>query len=217
MVFMHDAPSGLRERKRANTAEAIHVAAAELVLERGLDATTIDAISERADISPRTFFNYFPTKEDAVLGIDEAAVAAELDRVREHDPDILAAVFELIYAVFQASGGNHRHTELKRSVMREYPQLMTRQMVRVADLEDRLSSIIAGWLGDDAAFAAGNEAQRNDEAQLILGVCLATVRTAMKQWAAEPAASGTQRAAADTRRNFEDAISTLKTVMKKLV
>lgn len=53
---------GLRQRKRAQTADAIHVAAAELALERGLDSATIEAITERADVSTRTFFNYFPTK-----------------------------------------------------------------------------------------------------------------------------------------------------------
>ncbi|CAD6010546.1 TetR/AcrR family transcriptional regulator [Agreia sp. COWG] len=214
---MHDSPLGLRERKRAQTAEAIHVAAAELALERGLEATTIDAISERADVSPRTFFNYFPTKEDAVLGIDEAAVAAELDREREHDPDILVAVFDLIYAVFEASGGNHRHAELKRAVMRENPQLMTRQMVRVADLEDRLSGIIALWLADDASFSSGSDANRRDDARLILGVCLATVRSAMKKWATGPDTSDASNLRTDTRKHFVNAVSTFKTVMEKLV
>ncbi|SMG45337.1 TetR/AcrR family transcriptional regulator [Agreia pratensis] len=211
---MHDSSLGLRERKRAQTAEAIHVSAAELALERGLDATTIDAISDRADVSPRTFFNYFQSKEDAMLGIDESAVAAELDREREHDPDVLVAVFDLIYAVFEASGGNRTRADLKRKVMHEHPQLMTRQMVRVAELDDRLSGIIAGWLVDDARFAEGSDEQRRDAAQIILGVCLATVRGAMKKWASAPRGSNTS---AETRKNFDDAVSAFRTVMEKIV
>ncbi|MEO8263341.1 MAG: helix-turn-helix domain-containing protein, partial [Pseudolysinimonas sp.] len=59
---------GLRERKRLATRRAIQVAAIEIVRERGLDATTIDEIARIADISPRTFFNYFSSKEEAIIG-----------------------------------------------------------------------------------------------------------------------------------------------------
>lgn len=59
----------LRERKRTDTFKALHDAAAELVLEHGLNNVTVDEIADRAGVSPRTFFNYFPSKEDAVLGV----------------------------------------------------------------------------------------------------------------------------------------------------
>ncbi|MFD1715214.1 TetR/AcrR family transcriptional regulator [Amnibacterium flavum] len=208
---------GLRERKRAQTAEAIHIAAAELVLENGLDETTIDAISARADVSNRTFFNYFPSKEDAVLGIDEGAVAAELDKVHDTQEDPLAAVFDLIYAIFEASGGKQRK-ELSRAVIRKHPQLMTRQMARVADLEDRLSEIIAGWLRDDERFADDTDAERLEQARLILGICLSTVRISMRRWAGHDH-SGSGAGSSDTpdpRKIYERAIATLRTVMEKL-
>jgi len=224
---MHDSSEpGLRERKRAQTAEAIHVAAAELALERGLDATTIDAISERADVSTRTFFNYFPSKEDAVLGIDETAVSLELERVRHYDGDVLESTFDLIYALFEASGGAQKNKALTREVILKHPQLMTRQMVRVAELEDRLSAIVADWLAHDPAFAADDEADRLDEARVILGICLATVRVSMKRWAMHGDASpGAADAAstpshsgepADPRQTYERAIASLKTVLEKL-
>jgi len=226
---MHDSPEpGLRERKRAQTAEAIHVAAAELALERGLDATTIDAISERADVSTRTFFNYFSSKEDAVLGIDETAVSLELERVRDYEGDVLASTFDLIYALFEASGGGQKNKALTRAVIKKHPQLMTRQMVRVAELEDRLSAIVAGWLSSEAAFAADSDEARLDEARVILGICLATVRVSMKRWAmhgdADPGATGAASAPspspsgapADPRQTYERAIASLKTVLEKL-
>ncbi len=58
---------GLRERKKIKTREAIRTATYALVEEQGYDATTIDQIAERAEVSPSTVFRYFPTKEDIIL------------------------------------------------------------------------------------------------------------------------------------------------------
>jgi AcrR family transcriptional regulator len=59
--------SGLRERKKQKTREAIQREALRLFAAQGYSATTIEQIAAAAEISPSTFFNYFPTKEDVVL------------------------------------------------------------------------------------------------------------------------------------------------------
>jgi AcrR family transcriptional regulator len=59
---------GLRERKKRERADTIVDAAQRLVLAHGLDGVTVEEIAAAAGISPRTFFNYFETKDDAVLG-----------------------------------------------------------------------------------------------------------------------------------------------------
>src|SRR3954465_1350191 len=59
---------GLREGKKRARREALIDATHRLVAEHGLDAVTVEAICEEAGVSARTFFNYFETKDDAVLG-----------------------------------------------------------------------------------------------------------------------------------------------------
>lgn len=68
---MSDRPAddtGLRARKKRARADAIVDAAQRLVLAHGFDAVTVEAIADASGISPRTFFNYFESKDDAVLG-----------------------------------------------------------------------------------------------------------------------------------------------------
>ena len=69
--------SGLRERKKLATRHALHEAALHLVAAHGLDGVSVDDIAARADVSPRTFFNYFATKDDAVVGLDPAGPAEQ--------------------------------------------------------------------------------------------------------------------------------------------
>lgn len=83
------APEGLRERKKRATRGAIHRAAVELVEKHGLAAVTTEQIATRAGVSPRTVFNYFATKQDAVLGLrdeDLQNVADWLERRPAGEP-----------------------------------------------------------------------------------------------------------------------------------
>jgi AcrR family transcriptional regulator len=62
-----ESPQERRDRRRAEKRQAIRMAAVKIALGEGLEAATVEAISAAADISPRTFFNYFATKEEALI------------------------------------------------------------------------------------------------------------------------------------------------------
>ena len=81
-----EATPGLRERKKQRTREQIVEAAFELFAERGFDGTTIADIAEAADIAPRTFFSYFPSKDDVVFHDFEEKHALVASWLNDRDP-----------------------------------------------------------------------------------------------------------------------------------
>ncbi|MGH9010744.1 MAG: TetR family transcriptional regulator [Acidimicrobiia bacterium] len=96
---------GLRERKRLRTRAAIQAAGLHLFAAQGYDATTCEQIAAAAEVSPATFFRYFPTKEDVVLSddYDDLLLALLQDRPPRESPvqavrRSLAAGLEAIYA-----------------------------------------------------------------------------------------------------------------------
>ncbi|HET6286051.1 MAG TPA: TetR/AcrR family transcriptional regulator [Amycolatopsis sp.] len=88
---MPEPVKGLRERKRLETHRALATTAVRLVAERGLDQVTVEDISAAAGVSPRTFFNYFASKEDAVV----IAYADHVERSQRTIERFLAAPKEV--------------------------------------------------------------------------------------------------------------------------
>ncbi len=79
-------PSSLRERKKQATRRALRRIALNLVAERGFAQVTVDDIAAAADVSPRTFFNYFPTKEAALFGASLERLEALRNGIVHHAP-----------------------------------------------------------------------------------------------------------------------------------
>ena len=85
-------PSGLRERKKARTRATIREEALRLFREQGYHATTVEQIAAAAEVSPSTFFRYFPTKEDVVLQDDMEPLLIEALEQQPLEMGIVAAV-----------------------------------------------------------------------------------------------------------------------------
>ncbi|MEO7720571.1 MAG: TetR family transcriptional regulator [Pseudolysinimonas sp.] len=131
---------GLRERKKQQTRQAIHEAAFRLIDEHGLEATTIDQICQAAEVSSRTFFNYFPSKAAALLQLPETPVTPEA-RARFH-----AARGGLVWAlcdvVGSSSDGRPDHVQMKQLIGR-HPELITTLSSLMLDLRAQYVSLAA--------------------------------------------------------------------------
>jgi AcrR family transcriptional regulator len=85
-------PMGLRERKKARTRAVIRQEALRLFRERGYSGTTVEQIAAAADVSPATFFRYYPTKEDVVLQDDLDVLLPEAVEAQPAELSPIAAV-----------------------------------------------------------------------------------------------------------------------------
>lgn len=201
---------GLRERKRIATRRAIQRAALTLSKEHGFDRVTVDDISEQALVSPRTFFNYFPSKEAAVIGDmpmlpDTAAV--DVFVTDGTDQTILDGIRDLLIdGVENSLGAEERDIhKLRRALLKDNPQLFTLRMAGMKQLEADLTAIVRRRLEhDDAALSAGerlDEEQLESQARLITLVAFAGIRHAWWCWAD---AGGTDALVSRLRDSFSE-------------
>lgn len=172
---MPDGPQpsiGLRERKKAKTRAAIREHAMRLFHEQGYADTTVDQIAEAAEVSPSTFFRYFPTKEDVVLtdDYDEAMVAAF--RAQPADLSPIAAIRAAMRAVFgQLPAEAIRREQERMLLVKAVPEL------RAAALDDYLQSmtLLAGILAERIGRPPDDFAVQVFAGALV-GVALATMQ-----------------------------------------
>ncbi|ARC57753.1 HTH-type transcriptional regulator SrpR [Frondihabitans sp. 762G35] len=182
---MTSAPLGLRDRKREETRSRLEEAAVTLVLHDGLEHATVDSISAKADVSSRTFFNYFDTKEDAILGIRDIDLTPEV--VAEHlartdGAGVVESTISLLLAVIRPSIEGAALQKSRIEVLRRYPQLFGRHVVQMTRMVDELVRAVTAILDHDSRSTA--PASRA-EAEVFLSLCAGAVRTAVKHWIEE--------------------------------
>ena len=144
--------TGLRQRKKQQTREAIHRAAMKLFAERGFDATTIADIAAAADIAPRTFFSYFPSKEEAVFAKFEPAFESFDRAMRERPPgtDALVAMREWILGMATEFTGDIEAVKLEARLKQESPAVAACDLRHMRRFERRLAEAVGDDLGEPA-------------------------------------------------------------------
>jgi AcrR family transcriptional regulator len=136
---------GLRERKKQQTREKIERVALELFAERGYDSTTLAEIAEAADISPRTIFSYFQSKEDILF----CGESGHVDKVREalaQRPPGTTTV-DAIRAFVSAMPPADEQAILRKRVVAASPDLQLKLRAHIGLLEGPLTESVAKDLG----------------------------------------------------------------------
>jgi AcrR family transcriptional regulator len=144
---------GLRERKRAATRAAITAVARKLTAERGLNGYTVEEVCEQTDISRRTFFNYFPTKEDAILGhvddeipgdvIEGFIRGGESSAPGEISPTLFQDLIELSLKLSENMAASEEETRQLIGVIKKEPQLMLRIIGATEEREAEFARVLA--------------------------------------------------------------------------
>ncbi|PWJ53770.1 transcriptional regulator, TetR family [Quadrisphaera granulorum] len=185
------APSGRRERKKVETRDALRDAARRLFAEQGVAATSIEQITEAADVSQRTFFRYFESKYDLLLpdltALFDELEAALAERPRDEHP-LTAYEAALIAVMARQAASGQGMTTLISGIDVSDPPVTARLARSFVIWEERLTDLFVARLSG-AEAVTGND-QDDDEraeqlalrASVTAGIAVATTR-AVVRWA----------------------------------
>lgn len=157
---MPAAPATRRERHAVRTRQQIVDAALALFLEQGFEATTVDEIAARADVSPRTFFRYFPTKEALLFHDLDDRLAAVQQRIEARPADEAPAetLVEVLCEMVEAIESTPEERALTVRMIHERPALRAYQRSTIAEHAERevtaALAVRAGLPSDDLGLRA---------------------------------------------------------------
>jgi AcrR family transcriptional regulator len=185
-----EAPSlGRRERKKLATQKALETAALALFHDQGFEATTIEDITETADVSPRTFFRYFASKDDIVM----AGHSERLDAIRESlagqpaEDDLPTALRHAIDPLAELYE-SEPDTKFRWRLARDVPSMYARVLERQAQAEPAFAAVIADRLDQDPLGM---------RPMVLAGAVLAALRIAVHRWVDLPDGSAPLRELVD--------------------
>lgn len=143
---------GLRERKKRETRDALHRAALRATLDRGLNQVTVEEIAAAANVSERTFFNYFSSKEEAVVGHDPDRADRFRDAVlaRPADEEPVAALRAVLIDFARHISDDARDEWRDRfTAIKQNPELVAAHLAAWSRMERALADAIGRRTGID--------------------------------------------------------------------
>ena len=174
---MGEPPSdGLRERKRQRTRHALEDAALRLFSTQGFAQTPVSRIAEQAEVSTRTFFHHFPTKEDVVLAAYERRLASLVDLLAERpwDEPPLTALRSSLLAVAE-DYQRDRHQLLERArLIAANTSIHARSLELQSRWEERIAATVAHRLDV--------EVEHDLRPRLLAAITFAAMRVAQRRW-----------------------------------
>ncbi|MBO0804774.1 MAG: TetR family transcriptional regulator [Nocardiopsaceae bacterium] len=166
-------PGGLRMRKKRETRRALHDAALRLALEHGIEHATVEEISSAANVSPRTFFNYFPNKEQAVLGDVVTIDAERATAVIQSAATVLEGLRKVALVIASDTTPEREQVLMRWQAMERYPTLLPHMHARFMEFEQVLAGALAKRTGG-----------KPDDAYPQLGAAVAgtAMRISVRRW-----------------------------------
>ena len=177
-------PVSLRERKKAATRKLLRRVALELVAERGLINVTVEDIAEAAEVSPRTFFNYFPSKEAVLFGGDPERATELRAKVATAAPGqsavdalriVLAEDAEATSADLRSLGGDPAEWVRRMKVARADPHIRAAHAAQMSMTERAIAEGLAERLGTDV--------ETDPYPGLLAAASVSIVRSCLTFWA----------------------------------
>jgi len=167
---------GLRERRKRLTAAELEAAALRLFGERGFDAVTVDDIAAEADVSRRTFFRYFASKEDVLLADHHVQLARLREAMAARPPGeaILTALRNALLSITGDFEDRREKVILRGRIMRETPSLQARSLVHQKAWEEAMQQMVAERLGVDPVLDL--------RPGVVAATALAAMRVAFNNW-----------------------------------
>jgi AcrR family transcriptional regulator len=222
------APSARASKHRA-TALRVERSAVRLVLLHGFDNVTVDMICQASEISQRTFFNYFKTKDAAVIGAEPPHVdEAEARQFISSDSDLLAELLTLMTTMAANLNFDEKLLTDRIIVFGQNPELMHRHMERMSRVTTEVTELVYLRLKRAAEAASGpngspvNEPDLRDQAELLTHAIMGVLRFVAMRWIPTPdmapAAGASHRAdgnhSPSREQSVEHALSLLRRTLR---
>ena len=164
---------GLRERKKQRTREAIQREAVRLFQENGYEETTIEQIAAAVEISPSTFFNYFPSKEDVVLYDAYDPMIVTLLATRPAGEPLSQAIRAVLVTIGAALEKDREVVYARSKLVMEVPDLRARVWEELERAQVFLAEVVASRTGRDP---------QDFEVRVVIMSLVAAMMEATREW-----------------------------------